>query len=113
MRLSLNSITYFQGGDNKLSFDLAYNDNTRQLKSMSQPISQCVGSSTEGAKASALVVTSASYGGGSINAGSDFALTVDVLASGGTVGAEKMWLSTLRCPADHRCPAAPIFLWAT
>ncbi|MFQ9680106.1 MAG: hypothetical protein ACLRZH_08430 [Ruthenibacterium lactatiformans] len=58
----LNDITYL-GGDNKLSFDLAYNDNTRQLKSMSQPISQCVGSSTEGAKASALVVTSASYGG--------------------------------------------------
>ena len=85
----LNDITYL-GGDNKLSFDLAYNDNTRQLKSMSQPISQCVGSSTEGAKASALVVTSASYGGGSINAGSDFALTVDVLASGGTVGAENV-----------------------
>ena len=49
-----------------------------------------MGSSTEGAKASALVVTSASYGGGSINAGSDFALTVDVLASGGTVGAENV-----------------------
>ena len=30
------------------------------------------------------------YGGGSINAGSDFALTVDVLASGGTVGAENV-----------------------
>lgn len=29
----LNDITYL-GGDNKLSFDLAYNDNTRQLKSM-------------------------------------------------------------------------------
>ena len=37
-----------------------------RLKSMSQPISQCVGSSTEGAKASALVVTSASYGGGDV-----------------------------------------------
>lgn len=85
----LNDITYL-GGDNKLSFDLAYNDNARRLKSMSQPISQCVGSSTEGAKASALVVTSASYGGGSINAGSDFTLTVDVLASGGTVGAENV-----------------------
>ena len=78
----LNDITYL-GGDNKLSFDLAYNDNTRQLKSMSQPISQCVGSSTEGAKASALVVTSASYGGGSMNAsavanGGSYNITVNV-----------------------------------
>lgn len=85
----LNDITYL-GGDNKLSFDLAYNDNTRQLKSLTQSISQCAGASTEGAKASALVVTSASYGGGSIAAGSEFTLTVDVLASGGTVGAENV-----------------------
>ena len=85
----LNDITYL-GGDNKLSLDLSYNNYALQLSTITQPISQCVGSSTEGAKASALVVTSASYGGGSINAGSDFALTVDVLASGGTVGAENV-----------------------
>lgn len=85
----LNDITYL-GGDNKLSLDLSYNNYALPLSTIAQPISQCVGSSTEGAKASALVVTSASYGGGSINAGSDFALTVDVLASGGTVGAENV-----------------------
>lgn len=85
----LNDITYL-GGENKLSLDVSYENYAVPLASIAQPISQCVGSSTEGAKASALVVTSASYGGGSINAGSDFALTVDVLASGGTVGAENV-----------------------
>lgn len=85
----LNDITYL-GGENKLSLDVSYENYAVPLASITQPISQCVGSSTEGAKASALVVTSASYGGGSINAGSDFALTVDVLASGGTVGAENV-----------------------
>ena len=89
-----NDITYV-GGDNKISFDLAYNDGFLPLKNLSQAISQCrdAEKAPEGAKASALVITAASYGGGSVEAGSEFALTVDVLASGGTVGAENVAVS--------------------
>lgn len=86
-----NDITY-AGGDNKVSFDLAYNDGFLPLKNLSQAVSQCRDKeqTPDGAKASALVITAASYGGGSIEAGSEFSLTVDVLASGGTVGAENV-----------------------
>ncbi len=86
-----NDISYL-GGSNTLSFDLAYNDGYLPLTSPSQAISQCVDAAKtpDGAKAAALVITSASYGGGSVEAGSDFTLTVDVLASGGTVGAENV-----------------------
>ena len=89
-----NDITYV-GGDNKISFDLAYNDGFLPLKNLSQAISQCrdAEKAPEGAKVSALVITAASYGGGSVEAGSEFALTVDVLASGGTVGAENVAVS--------------------
>lgn len=88
----LNDITYL-GGDNKLSLDLSYNNYALQLSTITQPISQCVGASSEGAKASALVITSASYGGGSINAGSDFTLTIDVLASKGSANVENVQVS--------------------
>lgn len=85
----LNDITYL-GGDNKLSLDIAYRRSTLALTTLSQAISQCADASAEGAKDSALVITSASYGGGSVEAGQDFTLTVDVLAPEKYAGAENV-----------------------
>lgn len=85
----LHDIKYL-GGDNKLSLDIGYTQTTLPLVSVSQAISQCADASAEGAKDSALVLTSASYGGGSVEAGQDFTLTVDVLAPDKYAGAENV-----------------------
>ena len=86
----LDGITY-RGGENTLSLDIGYNRGVLELKSVSQPISQCYDADTvEEPKDSALVLTSASYGGGSVEAGSDFTLTVDVLAPAKYAGAENV-----------------------
>lgn len=88
----LNDITYL-GGDNKLALDIAYNGYQYPLPlcSVEQAISQCYDPGTvEETKDSALVLTSASYGGGSIEAGRDFTLTVDVLAPAKYAGAENV-----------------------
>ncbi len=87
----LNDITYL-GGDNKLSLDIGYSGYTFPLPitKIEQPISQCADASAEGTKDSALVLTSASYGGGSVEAGQDFTLTVDVLAPDKYAGAENV-----------------------
>jgi len=79
-----NDITYL-GGSNKLSFDLSYTDLQVSLVNLSQAISQCVGSTaTDGGKNSALVVKSASYGASEVQAGSEFDLSAEILATAGT-----------------------------
>lgn len=79
-----NDITYL-GGSNKLSFDLSYTDLKVSLINLSQAISQCVGStSTDGGKNSALVVKSASYGASEVQAGAEFDLSAEILATAGT-----------------------------
>lgn len=85
----LNDITYL-GGDNKLSFDLSYNNEFLAIQSLTQAISQCVGAQESTGEAGALVITSTSYGGGEVEAGSDFTLTVDVLASKGTASIDNV-----------------------
>lgn len=88
----LNDITY-RGGDNKLSLDIAYDGYSEPLPlaSIEQAISQCYDTKAEEEqKDSALVLTAASYGGGSIEAGSNFTLTVDVLAPAKYAGAENV-----------------------
>lgn len=92
----LNDITY-RGGDNKLALDIAYGWNRQSppavlpLASIEQAISQCYDTKAEEEqKDSALVLTAASYGGGSIEAGSNFTLTVDVLAPAKYAGAENV-----------------------
>lgn len=88
----LNDITY-RGGDNKLALDIAYTGYTYPLplSSIEQAISQCYDVETqEEQKESALVLTAASYGGGSVEAGRDFTLTVDVLAPAKYAGAENV-----------------------
>lgn len=88
----LNDITY-RGGDNKLALDIAYDEYTYPLPlaSVEQAISQCYDAEKmEEPKDSALVLTSASYGGGSVVAGSDFTLTVDVMAPAKYAGAENV-----------------------
>lgn len=87
-----NDITYL-GGDNKLSFDLTYNDLKHQLTNLSVGISQCVGSTTEGGKSSALVVKSASYGTGEVQAGKEFDLTAEILATAGTSAIDMVQVS--------------------
>lgn len=79
-----NDITYL-GGENKLSFDLSYKNQKVSLVNLTQAISQCAGaSSTEGGKSSALVVKSASYGASEVQAGKEFDLTAEILATAGT-----------------------------
>ena len=83
------------GGSNKLSFDVSYSGQQGlELVNLSQNISQCVGATNvEGGKASAIVVRSASYGGGSVVAGQQFTLTADVFVTAGTTGAENVAVS--------------------
>ncbi|MBD5101087.1 MAG: hypothetical protein HDT27_00010 [Subdoligranulum sp.] len=88
----LNDITY-RGGENELALDISCSGYTYPLPlaSIEQPISQCYDADTvEEPKDSALVLTSASYGGGSVEAGRDFTLTVDVLAPAKYAGAENV-----------------------
>lgn len=85
----LNDITYL-GGDNKLSLDISYTNYAVALASVTQAISQCVGAQESTGEAGALVITSTSYGGGEVEAGSDFTLTVDVLASKGTASIDNV-----------------------
>lgn len=85
----MNDIAYV-GGENKLSVDISYTRSSLPLVTVSQAISQCADASAEGTKDSALVLTSASYGGGSVEAGQDFTLTVDVLAPDKYAGAENV-----------------------
>ena len=88
----LNDITY-RGGDNKLALDISYDGYSvpLQLAHIEQAISQCYDTKAETEeKDSALVLTSASYGGGSVEAGRDFTLTVDVLAPAKYAGAENV-----------------------
>lgn len=88
----LNDITY-RGGSNELSLDIAYEGeySSLPLTSVTQAISQCYDAQVvEEPKDSALVLTSASYGGGSVEAGRDFTLTVDVLAPAKYAGAENV-----------------------
>lgn len=92
--VSFNDITYL-GGSNKLSFDVSYSGQQGlELVNLSQNISQCVGATNvEGGKASAIVVRSAGYGGGSVVAGQQFTLTADVFVTAGTTGAENVAVS--------------------
>lgn len=92
--VSFNDITYL-GGSNKLSFDVSYSGQQGlELANLSQNISQCVGATNvEGGKASAIVVRSAGYGGGSVVAGQQFTLTADVFVTAGTTGAENVAVS--------------------
>lgn len=92
--MAFNDITYM-GGSNKLSFDVSYSGQQGlELVNLSQNISQCVGATNvEGGKASAIVVRSASYGGGSVVAGQQFTLTADVFVTAGTTGAENVAVS--------------------
>lgn len=92
--VAFNDITYM-GGSNKLSFDVSYSGQQGlELVNLSQNISQCVGATNvEGGKASAIVVRSASYGGGSVVAGQQFTLTADVFVTAGTTGAENVAVS--------------------
>ena len=87
-----NDITYL-GGDNKLAFDLTYSDLKHQMTNLSVGISQCVGSTAEGGKASALVVKSASYGSGAVQAGTEFDLTAEILATAGTSAIDMVQVS--------------------
>ena len=92
--VSFNDITYL-GGSNKLSFDVSYSGQQGlELVNLSKNISQCVGATNvEGGKASAIVVRSAGYGGGSVVAGQQFTLTADVFVTAGTTGAENVAVS--------------------
>ncbi len=94
----LNDITYNGGTSNELSLDIAYN-NGLPLTTVTQAISQCGVSSADrqNAKQAALVVQSASYGAGQIQAGNSFTLSAVVLTSGGTSGTENVAVS-LRLP---------------
>ena len=87
-----NDITYL-GGDNKLSFDLAYNDLKHAMTNLSVGISQCVGSTAEGGKSSALVVKSAGYGSNEVQAGAEFDLTAELLATAGTSAVDMVQVS--------------------
>lgn len=87
-----NDITYL-GGDNKLAFDLTYNDLKHAMANLSVGISQCVGSTAEGGKSSALVVKSASYGSGEVQAGAQFDLTAELLATAGTSAVDMVQVS--------------------
>ena len=92
--VSFNDITYV-GGANTLSFDISYSGQQGlELAHLSQNISQCVGATNvEGGKASAIVVRSAGYGGGSVVAGQQFTLTADIFVTAGTTGAENVSVS--------------------
>lgn len=87
----LNDITY-RGGSNELKLDIAYEGGNVSLPlcNIGYSISQCYDAETAEEKDSALVLTSASYGGGSVEAGRDFTLTVDVLAPAKYAGAENV-----------------------
>lgn len=87
-----NDITYL-GGDNKLAFDLSYQNQAVALVNLSQAISQCVGSTTTGGKASALVIKSASYGASEVQAGKEFDLTAEILAAAGTTAVDMVQVS--------------------
>lgn len=94
----LNDITYNGGTSNELKLDISYN-NGMPLATVTQAISQCgpAASDQENAKQAALVVQSASYGAGQIQAGNSFTLSAVVLTSGGTSGTENVAVS-LRLP---------------
>lgn len=82
----LNDIVY-NGGDNKLSFDLSYSDNARALTTLSQAISQCSAETPEtSGPPSALIIKSASYGSNEVQAGTEFTLTATIFAAGGSAG---------------------------
>ena len=94
----LNDITY-RGGEgesaNELALDISYSGYTYplSLSTVTQAISQCVNPTETVGEAGKLVITSTSYGGGSVEAGKDFTLTVDVLASKGTADIENVQVS--------------------
>ena len=69
-----NDITYV-GGDNTLTFDLSYNDNSVPMTSLSVVITQCQTDSQTGAKPT-LMVQNINYGGQSIEAGKTFTLSI-------------------------------------
>lgn len=88
----LNDITY-RGGKSELSLDLSYNKYGIPMTAVTQSISQCYEEKAPEGKPTTLVIPSASFGTNSVMAGSDFTLTVDVLASKGTVGADNVAVS--------------------
>lgn len=88
----LNDIVY-RGGKSELSLDLSYNKYGIPMASVTQSISQCYEEKAPEGKSTTLVIPSASFGTNSVVAGSDFTLTVDVLASKGTVGADNVAVS--------------------
>lgn len=69
-----NDITYV-GGDNTLTFDLSYNDNSVPMTSLSVVITQCQTDLQTGAKPT-LMVQNINYGGQSIEAGKTFTLSI-------------------------------------
>lgn len=69
-----NDITYV-GGENTLTFDLSYNDNSVPMTSLSVGITQCQTDSQTGAKPT-LMVQNINYGGQSIEAGKTFTLSI-------------------------------------